>query len=155
MSKRKKKARKQKPSVQARMERRLQRGPLAGRKIVAAPKGQVKMSAVLEDFVEPYMSEIDDTVEAHRKLFGVAILAWNAALLPEDKRQEMLDDSVETVLKGVSARDKQAFRNIMEELIQRKFEHFAEYNRFIVDFELTEARTGYHLTVMSTMGAQG
>jgi hypothetical protein len=149
-----KRSRKQKPRVQAPLERRLRQGPLAGSMVVVAPKGQAKMSEVLEDFVEPYIDEIDDTMEAHQKLFGLATLAWNAALLPEEKRQEMLDDSVETALKEMSARDKQEFRDIMNELIQRKIEHFAEYNRFVIDFELTKAGTGYHLTVISTMGGQ-
>jgi hemerythrin len=145
---------KQKPRSQARLERRVQQGPLADSKIVAAPKGQAKMSEVLEDFVEPYIDEIDDTLEAHRKLFSVAALAWNAALLPEEKRQEMVNDLVEKGLKGVSARDKRVFWGIVDELIQRKLEHFADNNRFVVDFELIKAGTGYHLTVISTMSSQ-
>jgi len=136
---------------QERLERRLQQGPLADSKFVIEPKGQVKMSEVLEDFVEPYQKEIDDTIEAQTKLISLAALAWNATFLPEEERQEMLDESVEALMKGASAKDKQGFRAIIEGMIERKMMHFAQYQRAIIDFELIDTGSGYHLTVASTM----
>ena len=42
----------------------------------------IKMSDVLEEFVEPYL-EFAETEEAYRKLLSVAVVAWNVALFPE------------------------------------------------------------------------
>jgi hypothetical protein len=113
------------------------------------PKGQAKMSEVLEDFVEPYRDEIDDTIEAQTKLLTVAILAWNAALLPEEERQGMVEQLLEEGLQGVPQETKRGLGEIVAGLIERKLAHFAEYKRPIIDFELTETGSGYHLPVMS------
>jgi hypothetical protein len=71
--------------------RRVREGPLPRAKILVEPKGQEKMSAVLEAFVEPYL-ELADTENGQQVLFHLAVLAWNASLLPEEKRQAMMDD---------------------------------------------------------------
>jgi hypothetical protein len=70
------------------LERKLRQGPFAAEKIVIEPPGQVKMSEVLEAFVEPYIG-FADTQEDHRKLLTLAITAWNAALLPEEEQKEL------------------------------------------------------------------
>jgi len=136
----------------ARLKRRVRQGPLGDQKIIVEPKGQVKMSEVLEDFVEPYRDEIDDTLEVQRKLLSVAVLAWNAALLPEKERREMVDDVVKTVLKKASAEEKQDFWDMVGEMIERKLAHFSGYKRTIIDFDLVDTGRGFHLTVISTMG---
>src|SRR4051812_46828121 len=56
-----------------------------GSKVVYEPAGREKMSEVLEDFIEPYR-DMADGENALRKLLTLALLAWNAALLPEDRR---------------------------------------------------------------------
>jgi methionine synthase II (cobalamin-independent) len=137
----------------ARLERRLLQGPFDDYKVVVEPKGKVKMSEVLEDFVEPYRKEVDDTIEAQTKLISLAALAWNATFFPEEERREMLDDSVEKMLKGASAKAKQNFRAIVDGMIERKLAHFADYERPIVDFELTDTGRGFHLTVTSLLSA--
>jgi hypothetical protein len=139
----------------ARLRRRLRQGPMDAYKLVADPKGQIKMSEVLEDFVEPYLEKVEDTLEAQTKLISVAVLAWNAALLPVEERREMLDDAVGKALKGASAKEKQGFREIVDTMIERKLAHFAEYGRAIIDFELTDIGSGYHLSVVSTMEGPG
>ena len=69
------------------------RGPAIppGTRVVYEPEGQEKMSAVLEDFVEPYR-DMAETYDEFHNLLDLAMLAWNAALLPEDKRRAMVDD---------------------------------------------------------------
>ena len=57
----------------------------------------------LEDFVEPYRDSAD-TYDAYRKLLSVALVAWNAALLPEDQRRAMIAEMIAAGLSGASGR---------------------------------------------------
>jgi methionine synthase II (cobalamin-independent) len=154
--KKKQRARRTKPSVprssRERLEQKLQQRHGDDYQVVVDPKGQVKMSEVLEDFVEPYQSEIDDTLDAQTKLFSLAALAWNATFLPEKERQKMLDDAVAKLMKEASSKHKQEFRAIIEGMIERKMTYFAGYKRAIIDFELIDTGNGYYLTVAATMG---
>ena len=62
-----------------------------GTQVLYEPAGREKMSEVLEDFVEPYR-DLADTDDAFRKLLNLGMLAWNAALMPEDQRRAMIDE---------------------------------------------------------------
>lgn len=64
--------------------------PLDGCKIVVQPSGETKMSEVLLEFIEPY-SQYWKTKEELNKLLGVAVIAWNAALLPGNERKEIIE----------------------------------------------------------------
>ena len=55
-----------------------------------APSG-VKMSTVLEEFVEPLADEVEG-LEEYRKLLCFGQLAWNAALRGEPERGEMVNE---------------------------------------------------------------
>ena len=133
-----------------RLKAKLEQGPFRGTKLVAVPSGQVKMSQVLQDFVEPHM-DLADTEEAYGKLLALAVVAWNASLLPEEEQQEMIDRVLEA---GISAGDDElraGLKGIVNMLIARKRAYFSEYTRDIIDFEVTDTGEGYHLTVASTL----
>lgn len=53
-----------------RLKNRLEQGPPQGMKVVLEPSGEVKISEVLIDFVEPYRESVD-TEEAYRKLIAL------------------------------------------------------------------------------------
>jgi hypothetical protein len=128
------------------------RGPAIppGTNVVYEPAGREKMSEVLEDFIEPY-KDMADTDDAFRKLLNLAVLAWNAALLREDQRRAMIDETLEVGLPGASEADRALAREFVEELVRRKEEHFAANRRAIYSFELTDTGDGYHLSVASTL----
>ena len=107
------------------------------------------MSEVLMAFVEPYI-ESASTEEAHRKLLMLAIVAWNAALLPEEDQQDIVDKAVKAI-PAASWAMRAYMKSFMSELIERKKTYFSEYTRMIIDFELTEMGEGYHLSVASTL----
>ena len=131
----------------AALQRKLEQGPLGPGQILIEPKGQVRMSEVLEAFVEPYLDDAE-TDDAFRKLFTLAAAAWNAALLPQAQQQTMVDDLIGSQT-GLSRRDKKDLRSMLDALIARKKAHFADYRRAIVEFNLTETGGRFHLSVAS------
>ncbi len=139
---------KREPSVGLR--RSLERGPFAGRKFVASPPGMEKMSDVLEDFVEPYQDSIEGD-DAYRKLLTVAVLAWNAALMPEDRQKAMIDDVLSKGLPPGSDDLVAGLRSIVEGMVKRKKAHFSSNRRAIISFELTDLGDQYNLSVASTL----
>ena len=112
------------------------------------PSGVAKMSEVVIDFIEPY-ADYAETYEAYQKLVMIAIIAWNTTLLPEKEQKPM----VKKMIKGLplSRSDARDTKGVMKELMERKKKHFAEHTRTILDYQVTETRHGYHLSVASTL----
>ena len=57
------------------------------------PTDSVKMSVILEAFVEPYMDHVE-TLQSYRTLLTTAMVAWNLSLLPEEQRPAKLEDAL-------------------------------------------------------------
>lgn len=134
------------------VKQKVQKGPLGDKfsTIVTAPKGEVKMSEVLEEFVEPYLDFAQN--RNHReKLFSIAMVAWNLAIMPENERQPMIDQVLKAGLKGNDPLAQQDTREIIDELIARKQKFFAKNKRYIIDFQLQDAGKRFHLSVASTL----
>lgn len=124
-------------------------------RIVVEPSGQMKMSEVLEAFAAPYFEETG-SIEEDYKLFSLAALAWNASLLPEDERREMIEDIIDGLLeRGAGDRDNEALRTdmlrIMNKLVKRKLKYYADIERFILNIELGGTGDDYELQVASTL----
>jgi hypothetical protein len=121
--------------------------------VVVSPPGVQKMSEVLEDFAEPYME--DDTLADHdvHDVYSLCVMAWNAALLPDHKQEDMIDKIVRTCLTRETAADRRIFRRLVESMIERKKTQFPHVNRGIFSFELRDlGDDDYYLTVVSTLG---
>ena len=118
------------------------------------------------DFIEPYRS-FADTDEAMERLVIVGITAWNVSILPEDERDATITElaigamggqslvrritsKIRTALLGGS-RDVADFKQIVYELIERKLQHYAANQRFIVNYELSQTEDDIHLFVVSTL----
>ena len=119
--------------------------PLDGCKIVVQPSGETKMSEVLLEFIEPY-SQYWKTKEELNKLLGVAVIVWNAALLPGNERKEIIENAVKVAPPEI----RQDMKAIIEEMIQRKETHFAHNKRMILNYQVTMTKEGPHVTVLST-----
>ena len=134
-------------------KQRLQRENLGtDQQIIFHPNGAEKMSSVLLEFIEPYV-KFADTDEAYRKLVTIAIVAWNAALLSPEKREEMINNLLKEMKLGFWER--RDFRRMMGMMIERKLEHFAENARLIVNYELQDLGDRIHLSVVSTLAKEG
>jgi hypothetical protein len=108
-----------------------------------------KMSEVLEDFVEPYL-EHADTLDAYRKLIGIAVIAWNAALLQGAEREKVLEDAYRRLIPAADKQARADFQSIVEEMILRKERYFADNRRGILNYRVTEMPTGdFFLSVAS------
>ncbi len=118
--------------------------------IVKNPKGEVKMSEVLEEFVEPYLPEANG-LEQQQMVFEMAIIAWNLAILPAHKRQSALEDMFNNLMKDKRAIVKRDLNNLIDEMVQRKLELFPNNRRYIIDFQLEDAGDQFHLSVASTL----
>jgi hypothetical protein len=82
-------------------------------------------------------------------LLEIASLAWNAAILPENERQAMLDELAERGLPGFQGQAHEELLDMVRNMITRKRALFDENKRFILSVELTSADRGY-LSVIST-----
>lgn len=114
--------------------------------IVHDPPGLARMSEVLIDFIEPYREDAESE-EALRKLVTLATIAWNAGLMPMAKREKFVQD----MAKSFPADVRTDFRTVLDPLVRRKEEHFAEHRRAIFDFSLTFDANGPYLQVVSSL----
>jgi hypothetical protein len=135
-------------SALEKLQQKVQQGPLSERLsgIVASPQGEIKMSEVLEKFVDPYLDFAQNRSQ-REKLFSIAVIAWNLALMPENERQQIIEQ-------GTTGNDplaRQDTREFIDELIARKQTLFAENKRYIVEFQLQDTGKTLHLSVASTL----
>ncbi len=124
-------------------------GQLAA-EMVIEPEGAEKMSEVLREFIEPYMSSVKN-IENHRNLLDLAIAAWNTSLLPEAGQQDMINNFLKVSLIKSDPQMQQDIKELLHEMIARKKKDFFNNKRFITDFQLKLMGKQYHLSVASSL----
>jgi len=107
-----------------------------------------KLSEVLLAFIEPHLRHAE-TEEVLDGLVSTAALAWNASLLPEDKREEFLDEAGQAILTEAGKQAADDFRPIMRDLIKRKQRLFPKDERVVVSYELRKVHGRDQLVVAS------
>jgi hypothetical protein len=134
------------------LEQKVKQGPLSEKfaGMVMNPQGEVKMFEVLEELVEPYL-DFTRNFSQREKLFSLALVAWNIALMPENERQQMIDQVIEQGMGGNDPLARQDAREIIDGLIARKQKLFADNKRYIIDFQLQDMGQTFHLSVASTL----
>lgn len=134
-----------------RMQQKVKNGALGDtvKGVVKNPKGQVKMSKVLEKFIDPYL-ETTKTIADREVLVELAVIAWNLALAPEGDRQQAMNDLFKDASDFQDILMQREAKALIQEMIERKEKHFANIQRFIVDFELQETGSHFNLVVVST-----
>src|SRR5262245_24493007 len=103
-------------------KRQLPDSPFGPGAILVEPEGVEKMSVVLERFVAPYRN-LTTSEEAFRKLLNLAVLAWNAALLPEAKQDPVIDEVLRDGLPPLPPAEQAGVRALVKEMIDRKLAH--------------------------------
>ena len=119
---------------------------IKSRSLFTTTKGEAKLSAVLLDFLDP---EIEDweTEDELRKLIGFGIVAWNAALLPPEE----MKIEISTALSGLPLDTRIALKSVLDMLIRRKREYYADDRRLVLEYHLSMTRNGPHLSVVSSL----
>jgi len=120
--------------------------------IVKNHAGIPKMSEVLTDFFMPY-ADISKNKKDFERLLGMAVTAWNMSFSPEDERSKLLDQVFAKAYNPlkVSSEDLEIGRAMLENMIERKLDYFADYDRQIIDFSVEYlSRGNYHLSVASS-----
>lgn len=120
--------------------------------IIFVSNADIKMSEVILEFAQPVL-ERAETDEQWKKGLCIAIVAWNAALLKEAEREEMIDAFLSGLSPAVqkTVDGDEALKTILLALIARKAEYFPDENRFIVSYEVSGAEPNLHLAVASTL----
>jgi len=114
--------------------------------LVVGASGQIKMSEVLLDFIEPYTRRAHSEDE-FRNVMRLGLVAWNTALLPKERQVETIERFIdEAVHDGADN-----FRQVVYEIIERKQRWFAQIKRLILKYHLTVTENGPHLSVISTL----
>jgi hypothetical protein len=156
MAKKKSKRRRhrKKPEKLERLRRKIEQGPYKDYELVPTLDDTEKMSDVLGKFVEPFV-EYTDSEESYRKLITLAVLAWNASLLPKKDRQFMINGVFEQGLPESETELKAGLREIVDQLVERKQAYFSKYRRQIIDFDVVDLGDQYYLSVASTINDEG
>ena len=125
-------------------------GP-AGSQLIPAPPDELKMSEVLGEFIWPWLWHGMDMTQ-QRNLLDLAIVAWNAAIESEAKRDKWITQSLSKLLPAEMSRmDRANARQLVMEMIDRKLADFASIRRLIYSHKLTDLGNGQrHLSVTST-----
>jgi hypothetical protein len=118
--------------------------------VMVSPAGMPKMSEIFQEFIDPYSESAND-YKSRIKLLEVAAMAWNLAILPEADRQLMLKQTIQMMVDQAGSQIESDIRGILDELMARKLKYFADCKRLVVDFNLEETRSGFQLSVASTM----
>jgi hypothetical protein len=133
------------------LAKKLSKGEFGNKSVdmVISPSGVAKMSEVLENFIEPYL-EFARTHQQRKHLFEIAVTAWNLALLPVDERQTVMEEAIAPILSSQTTLIQHDFQEIVDGMIERKLDYFADNKRFIVSFELKDTGREFQLLVAST-----
>jgi len=116
-------------------------------KTLVNPEGEISISDAISKIIAPYRKYAQDYDSFHR-LVMVACAAWNATILPVDKRDGMLADMRATMPDRQSRED---FTEIVKELMERKNRLYPNINRMIVQFKVTDLGNDFHIAVASTI----
>jgi hypothetical protein len=116
-------------------------------KTMVNPEGEISISDAISKIIAPYRDMAQD-YESFHKLVTVACAAWNATILPVEKRESMLADMRKLMPDQESRED---FTEIVKELMKRKNRLYPKVNRMIVQFKVTNRKNDFHIAIASTM----
>lgn len=116
-------------------------------KTMINPEGELSISDAISNIIAPYRDTAPD-YQAFKKLVMVACAAWNASILPAQKREEMLADMRKAMPDQQSRED---FTEIIKDLMKRKKKLYPHVDRMIVEFKVTDRGDDFHIAIASTL----
>jgi hypothetical protein len=109
-------------------------------------QSEIKVSALLLDFLHEHQPHAT-TRQAFDHMVKTGIFAWNLAIVADEAEQQA---EIDKHAAKVGTETGDVFRTVVNELIARKQQHFAQFRRLIVEYEITETAKGFDLSVVST-----
>lgn len=143
-----KKASEDKQKIMQKMKREIESNN--NTEVIVEPEGYEKMSDVIIKFLQPYIIKLRNP-EEYRKLVVIGILAWNASLMTQKERKEMINEIVSQSIAYGETEAQTAMIEIVNELIQRKEKHFSHIKRYITDYKLTKTGKEFNLSIVSSL----
>jgi hypothetical protein len=120
-------------------------------KTLINPEGEISISDAISKIIAPYRDAAQDYTALH-KLVTIACAAWNATILPVEKRESMLADMRKLMPDQQSRED---FTAIVKALMKRKNRLYPKVNRMIVQFKVTDRGNDFHIAIASTLDEKG
>jgi hypothetical protein len=120
-------------------------------KYVVNPKGEISLSDAISQLIEPYRDDAPD-YQSFRTLVTFACTAWNASILPPEKREEMLEKMLAVLPPKKENRIETL--GLVKELMDRKKKLFPKVSRMIVEFKVTDLGNDFHIAIASTLEKQ-
>jgi hypothetical protein len=90
------------------------------------------------------------TAEDLKRAAQIAIMCWNAALLPAGKVEELLQPTIAGLANGDPGLEAELLAIFMMMQV-RKHEHFGSDQRLVADYSLSDTPDGVHLLVTSAV----
>jgi hypothetical protein len=112
-------------------------------KIIRNPPEMERISEVLADFASPWLDCVS-TDEDYRRILQFAIIAWNSAHLPEKERFADLDSEL---LQAIG----EPGLNLLRSMIDHKLAHYSDYNRPILDYQISGSGEDLRIDVVSSV----
>jgi hypothetical protein len=112
------------------------------------PKGEISMSDAISELIEPFKDDAPD-YNGFRNLVTFGCIAWNAASLPPEKQDEMINRMLGAVPRSIE--DRLELLGLITELMDRKKKLFPHVSRTIVDFKVTDQGNNFHIAVASNL----
>ena len=110
--------------------------------------GTNKLSNAITTLLSPY-SDMRRNYNVFRTIVAIACFAWNASLLDEPERDEMVKQGVIQFKGKTDAKGLNEFNQFFYELIERKLLLFPNDRRFVTSFDVTETKDTFRVFVTS------
>jgi hypothetical protein len=107
--------------------------------------GHSQFSERILEFAAP-LTDAAIGADAAQRAVQMAVICWNAAMLPGNKGLETIAPTLRAIAGGDLRLERELF-DIFEIMRARRRAHFHGDNRFIVDFALTDTPDGLRLRV--------
>lgn len=119
-------------------------------KLRQASGNDEKMSEVILDFVRPLAESMSIEIVDNRMLFP-AVAGWNIALLPEEERNDAVEELIKKTGQDKDVEISLALRDLLGSFIERKLQFFKDNQRWILDWEVSKKGDQVLFDVTSTV----
>ena len=110
--------------------------------------GPNKLSEAIKSLIRPY-KDMASSYTAFSGLVAIACAAWNASLVEEPERDEMVKKAANLFKDKTDAKGLLEFNQFFYELIERKLLLFPNDWRYVVNFKVTETKSTFNIFVVS------